>query len=139
MEMNSKTYAKFKRLFVGPNIPKKIKKQRGIGYTPPMPAPKPLKIELESLGWGTMISDLRAVRYSPNLIKYLTPPWANKTAIKQIYQEAKRMTAETGIQYEVDHIFPLRGQLVCGLHIETNLRIISRTENNSKTNYYLPQ
>lgn len=49
------------------------------------------------------------------------------------------MTAETGVQYEVDHILPLRGQLVCGLHIETNLRIISRAENNSKTNYYLPQ
>ena len=135
MNVTSRDWPNFKRTFVGPKI---TRKQR-LAIAPGMPAPKPQKIDLESLGWGTMITDLRSVRYGVNLIKYLTPPWANKTVIKQIYQEAKRMTAESGIQYEVDHIFPLRGQLVCGLHIETNLRIISRAENNSKTNYYLPQ
>lgn len=62
------------------------------------------------------------------------PPWADVEAIRAIYDEARRLTAETGIPHEVDHIEPLLGANFCGLHVEYNLRVITRTENRRKGN-----
>lgn len=63
-----------------------------------------------------------------------TPPWADTAAIKAIYAECARVSAETGIQHHVDHIAPLRGRAVCGLHVETNLRVIPAADNIAKSN-----
>jgi hypothetical protein len=60
--------------------------------------------------------------------------WANEEAIRAIYAEAVRLTAETGVRYEVDHYYPLQGELVCGLHCEANLQILTKTENIRKKN-----
>lgn len=67
-----------------------------------------------------------------------TPPWANQEAIKQFYVEARRLTAETGIPHEVDHIVPLQHPLVCGLHVETNLQVLTAEANNKKNNRWEP-
>lgn len=67
-----------------------------------------------------------------------TPRWADKQAIAEMYQEAARRTAETGIPHEVDHTVPLRSKWVCGLHWEGNLQIITRVENQAKHNSYWP-
>lgn len=64
------------------------------------------------------------------------PPWANIDAIRAIYKEAKRQTKETGIPHQVDHIIPLRGRNVCGLHVESNLQIITKNENLKKKNSF---
>lgn len=61
-----------------------------------------------------------------------TPIWRDRAAIRIIYEEARRLTRETGIQYHVDHYYPLQGDLCCGLHVHQNLRIITATENFSK-------
>lgn len=45
----------------------------------------------------------------------------------------------TGIRHEVDHLVPLRSKLVCGLHNEFNLGVISAAENNRKGNRFWPQ
>lgn len=47
---------------------------------------------------------------------------------------AERLTRETGIPHQVDHIVPLQSKIVCGLHVEHNLRVITATENARKKN-----
>lgn len=66
-----------------------------------------------------------------------TPNWADNDAILDIYQEAQRLTEETGIPHHVDHIIPLQGENVCGLHVENNLRVIPASKNLSKSNKML--
>lgn len=67
-------------------------------------------------------------------IKQRTPAWADMCEIKKIYEECDRITKMTGIQHHVDHIVPLQGEIVSGLHIHTNLQIITATENYVKNN-----
>ncbi|WP_202844819.1 hypothetical protein [Luteimonas saliphila] len=62
------------------------------------------------------------------------PPWADVAAIQAIYAEARRLTSETGIPHEVDHIEPLLGKNFSGLHWDGNLRVITRAENRRKGN-----
>jgi hypothetical protein len=66
-----------------------------------------------------------------------TPPWLTrkqKTEIRQLYQIAITMSRTTGEPYVVDHIVPLRGEDVCGLHVPWNLRVVTREENLRKSN-----
>jgi hypothetical protein len=63
-----------------------------------------------------------------------TPAWANQLAILAVYAEAERKTIETGIKHEVDHYYPLVSRVVCGLHAEFNLRVITADENRRKAN-----
>jgi hypothetical protein len=65
-------------------------------------------------------------------------PWANGAAIRAIYAEAKRLTQQTGIQHHVDHEIPLQGERVSGLHVETNLRIVTAALNIRKGNKVQP-
>jgi len=63
------------------------------------------------------------------------PSWLTREHRKQIgaiYKEAFRLSAETGVAYQVDHIVPLRGKVVCGLHVPWNLRVITAYENQTR-------
>jgi hypothetical protein len=59
------------------------------------------------------------------------PSWANLDVIKvyYIYAEALGLV--------VDHIVPLRGKTVCGLHVENNLQLLTAAENSSKGNRWV--
>lgn len=67
-------------------------------------------------------------------VKRATPPWVDYDALNAIYRQARRLTADTGIQYTVDHIVPLRAKAVSGLHVPHNLQILTLSENCSKKN-----
>lgn len=62
-------------------------------------------------------------------LKNATPIWADLAAIELIYAESRRLTLVTGIKHNVDHIIPLQGKRVCGLHIPCNLRVITKAAN----------
>jgi 5-methylcytosine-specific restriction endonuclease McrA len=70
-------------------------------------------------------------------IKKATPVWTDLTAIKQFYVEAQCLTKRTGIPHEVDHIIPIKGEYVSGLHVPANLQILTEYENQSKTNKFI--
>jgi hypothetical protein len=66
-----------------------------------------------------------------------TPKWLteeDRNMIEWFYIEAARLTQETKIQHHVDHIVPLQGKEVSGLHVPWNLQILTATENIKKGN-----
>lgn len=66
-------------------------------------------------------------------IRAATPPWADRNEIKRVYIEAG-LRRQAGEDVHVDHIYPLKGKDMCGLHIASNLRIIPAKENLMKHN-----
>ena len=67
-----------------------------------------------------------------------TPAWADWKQIEKFYTLAQKMTRQTGIPHQVDHIVPLNGKNVRGLHVHYNLRVITATENMTKHNRFDP-
>ena len=72
-------------------------------------------------------------RYAATIAPQM-PAWADRRKIETIYAIADFLTARTGIEHEVDHVFPLKGKMSCGLHVETNLRVVTALENQRKGN-----
>jgi hypothetical protein len=65
------------------------------------------------------------------------PKWLTKEEleqIKELYTCAQMFKLYTGQEYHVDHIVPLQGENVCGLHVPWNLQILPAKENMIKSN-----
>ena len=70
--------------------------------------------------------------------KLAMPSWANRFFIGEAYRLAKLRTATLGSRWEVDHIVPLQGKTVCGLHVEHNLQVIPMNANRVKGHHWWP-
>lgn len=74
-------------------------------------------------------------------IKNRIPAWCGKPELKVIramHKEAKRLEVLTGIVFHVDHIIPIAGRLVSGLHVPGNMQIITKHQNLAKLNQFDP-
>jgi hypothetical protein len=66
-----------------------------------------------------------------------TPSWLSEfdlNYIKCLYAQAAFLSKIEGISYHIDHIYPLQGQNVSGLHVPSNLQILKASENIAKSN-----
>lgn len=66
-----------------------------------------------------------------------TPKWLTESQLLHIkckYQLAAMLNIHGVEKWHVDHIVPIRGQDVCGLHVPWNLRVIPAKENMTKGN-----
>lgn len=69
--------------------------------------------------------------------KLRTPPWFNKEhlwMVKEAYELTKMREKIFGFKWHVDHIVPLQGKIVSGLHVPWNLQVIPASENIRKGN-----
>ncbi len=89
-------------------------------------------------GWADRNKDKRMATCSKRRASKLnaTPAWADHEKIRMVYAECIRLTSETGVIHEVDHIVPLQGKNVCGFHVHYNLQAIPRDNNRTKGNRY---
>lgn len=72
-------------------------------------------------------------------VRRATPPWANQFFITEAYHIAKVRNQFLGGNWHVDHIIPLRGKNVCGLHVENNLQVIRSEVNLRKGNKFFEE
>lgn len=88
------------------------------------------RLAVQHADWARRNRDKRnasAARHRAAKLRAI-PKWADLGAIAAIYKTA----AALGSDFNVDHIIPLQGATVCGLHCEANLRIIPARLNEAK-------
>lgn len=78
-----------------------------------------------------------AARYRAAKLK-ATPQWVDLNKIKIVYEYAALCSKVLNQDFHVDHIVPLRGKTVCGLHVPANLQVLEASVNIAKSNRQWP-
>jgi len=84
---------------------------------------------------------------NPRIIQYVSkrratkkdaiPDWFDEDhsiKVTRMHELAAKLTSLTGERFEVDHIYPLKNDVCCGLHVWWNLQILPMVQNRSKGN-----
>ncbi len=134
--------------------PKAFRRNAQTSYVRHSERRKELAREAYAANKGRMNASNRAYRHAnPEVCRAIkakrraaklqrTPKWLTRedlAEIKGIYAEARRREKETGEPHHVDHVYPLQGRLVSGLHVPSNLQILSARENLTKNNNWFPE
>jgi 5-methylcytosine-specific restriction endonuclease McrA len=70
-----------------------------------------------------------------NALRRATPIWCDKRSVERLKTKVRSLNKEAGfIKFHVDHIIPLQGESICGLHVPWNLQVITAEENLRKSN-----
>lgn len=85
---------------------------------------------------ATAMAAASVAKRSKRVPKWLTAD--DKWLLREAYSLAKLRTEMFGFVWEVDHILPLRGETVSGLHVPTNVQVIPKALNRRKRNVYHP-
>lgn len=99
------------------------------------------KMREDRRAWGRANrAKLRAILQKYRAAKIQrTPPWLTKDdfwMIEEAHHLAVLRTKLTGVDWHVDHIAPLQGELISGLHVPWNLQVIPAAENVRKSNKF---
>lgn len=94
-----------------------------------------VECDAKSLEHAKKMNNLNA-RKREYIMENASPRWADRKAIRAIYNKARALEKRDGIKRHVDHIIPVRHKLVCGLHVENNLQILTARENLKKHNRF---
>jgi hypothetical protein len=86
----------------------------------------------DNYGYVCHINRIREVNKKQRM-----PAWSDPEAIRKIYEDCAALNEKHGPRsYHVDHIVPLQGKTVSGLHVENNLQILKAVDNLKKSNKY---
>jgi 5-methylcytosine-specific restriction endonuclease McrA len=101
-----------------------------------------------SKAWHERNPDYQSNFYKANKERYIaasarrrasqdsaTPSWLtaiDKAMIQEMYDVSEARYIQTGIKHHVDHIVPINGKGVAGMHVPWNLQVITAHENLSK-------
>ena len=124
----------------GPPLPPEIRHQRKLAANRRYERNNPEKVKASKEKWANKNKHvgMEIVRRRQCAQRNATPAWADRQAMQAIYAESKRIEIETGVPQDVDHIVPIQGKTVCGLHCGANLRVIPRHDNRTKHNTWWP-
>ena len=91
----------------------------------------PVKALSSTTKWRTNNPEIyrKIVRIQQAARRACMPKWADRAAIKSIYDNCPP-------GYQVDHIIPIKGKSVCGLHVEYNLQYLTASQNFKKSNHF---
>jgi len=96
--------------------------------------------------WGNQYRSKNTAKLTAKARAYVlsrekrTPPWLTDDdfwLMEQAYDLAVLRTKLFGFQWHVDHIIPLHGRLVSGLHVPHNLQVLPAATNRSKSNKFI--
>lgn len=79
---------------------------------------------------NNLTKDTFRVALRRKISKQATPPYVNKQELFVFYQKARELNMT------VDHIIPLKHELVCGLNVPWNLQLLTKSENSAKNNKF---
>jgi hypothetical protein len=121
--------------YLGTKEPKRLENRREYSRNRRKP------IELQREHWNQYYRRNKAHVHARNAERrakrlQATPSWANNNYIKLFYEMALLETERIGVKVTVDHIVPLKHNLVCGLHCEDNLQLLTHSENSRKNNQF---
>lgn len=134
-DINKDRISKTHKEWVEKNLEKERKRLRDFHRD------NPEKSHAWSAGWRKNNPDKHAAKEAKRRSKKLDrcPVWLTEqqlSHIKSIYKMARSISEKTGIPHHVDHIVPLQGENVSGLHVPWNLQVLPAKENLAKSNKF---